>query len=198
MSDRNYNTRGNDLLGFESEKEYNEFCKYLIELYEENEQMTMRRLCTYVENEYGITLYHAKLKRIFDKFGVKVRDRNRKKKRTKSLRFTVDLDDYEYVDEVGNRFEGYYMKREFSKFCLHVIRGKPTPHLILWLSEFKTVIFLWDPKMLKYHLIGEDLSKMELNVLEELLANIEEVGNLSPVKSYARQKNMNFYGGNSE
>ena len=195
---KGYNRRGNMKLGFETDEAYDDFCRHLVEVYEDNERMTIRSLCKWAEQEYDVTLYHTKAHNILKKYNADIRDPSgaRSKRRTRMLRFTVEVDDYMYVQDVGQRFEGTHMKREFSKFCLHLVRGTASNHLILWLSEFKPIVFLYDPKLLSYTIIGEDISKLEEDILGELLAQVDEVNNLEPVKAFAREKGLMYWGDN--
>jgi hypothetical protein len=195
---KSYNRRDNDLLGFEEESDYRDFCRYLVELYEDNEQLTITSLCEIVQEKHEIKLYYERCRRILHQYGAKVRPKLVKKRRTKGFRFVVDIDDYDFIQSVEDTFDSRHMKREYTRFALHVLRGKSSPHLLLWLSEFKPVVFLYDAKKLTYTVVGDDISKLESNVIEDLLIQVEHDGDLRAVKTFADSKGLTYWGGHNE
>jgi hypothetical protein len=68
----------------------------------------------------------------------------------------------------------------------------------LWLSEFKPVVFLYDAKKLTYTVVGDDISKLESNVIEDLLIQVEHDGDLRAVKTFADSKGLTYWGGHNE
>lgn len=185
----------------EREISYIEFCKRLTELYEENEDLTIQNLCDYVEQEYGYKMGIRKMRRILDKYDARIRGSAPKRKKSEmrhpALNCTLTREAYNFIQAVDSQFEGKYARRELVKFVFDMLIGKPSEHLIIWLDDFKPAVILWDNKQLKYTLIAETLSKVEMAVFEPMLKQADEEKSLEVVQSYARSKKLLFWGGHS-
>lgn len=192
-----YNRRQNIKLGFDTKKEYIDYCKHLVEVYENNEEMTINSLCRYAKTEHDIDLYYEKARAILHKFNADVRPPagSYTKKITKTLTVKFKSDDVDFLNQLKKSY-GRYMRYEVIDFVFSILRGRATKHMVLWLGEYKPVMFIWDKKHLKYLAFGEGLSKLESKILEELMVVVEDEHSLEPVKKYAKEKHLLFWGNN--
>lgn len=191
-----HNRRANMKLGFDTKKEYVDFCKHLVELYEGNESMTISSLCKYVQREYNIDLYYEKARSILHEFNATMKKPYEySKERTKLLQITINKKDHDFLQSIKKSY-GSYARRDAMDFVMCMFRGRPTKSLILWVDELKPVFFLFDDKVIKYRVFAENMSKMEQKILEELMVEVEEVDDLEPIIRYAKSKNLKYWGHN--
>lgn len=184
--------------GFKTKEEFIDFCRHLVNKYENNTAMTINSLCTYAQEEFGVNLTYYTMRSILNKFDANMRPVGGKKYRKyKRTNFMIQLhvDDVAFIDQVFKSY-GQHVRHEILNFVFSLMRGRSTKSLILWFGELRPVFFLWDPKHLKHLIFSENLSQLEKTILEELSVLVEKERNLDPVIEYAKDKHLQYWGYN--
>lgn len=183
-------------LGFPTKQEYLDFCRHLVKVYEENKTMTINSLCSYTKDEFDIDLSYNKARAILKDFDVHMRPqagKKYKKQRIKMFRCKIEADDVDFITEIYKAY-GRHARAELLDFIFAILRGRPTESMVLWLSDLKPVVFLYDKKYLKYRVFSEGLSKLESKILEELMVQVEDERSLKSVINYAKDKHLQYFG----
>lgn len=199
-----------EYLGFENEKQYDRFARHIVEIYEENDNTStysisdlIKRRNDYFREEFGLgvnEVSYQQIRYLLKKYGVEMRKsikEGKPRRRTrKSYSISFDDHDADFLENLKETFGNHRMRRELFDFMMCIVRGKPTPHMIFWLDEFKPVLALYDPKTAYYTLISEDLSKLEARTLEPIMAQVEKQTSLEPLQLFCNEKGLTWWGDN--
>lgn len=200
-------------LGFKSFDAYDDFCRYIVQTYEENTNSSAYSIRDdinnnpdFFEQEFGHApedITERQVWWILKKYDADIRSENRgmfggnpKRRKNKQLVMTIRPDAYNYIMDVSDMFEGYHMRRELYRFMIAIVRGTPSKHMIFWLAEYKPVLVLHNSKTGRYTMISEDLSKIEAQYLGEVMTHVEHERSLDPLVAYCNEQGLQYWGHN--
>lgn len=187
---------------FETNSEYIKFCKHIAKLYMVNKDMSLRGLCRYIREEYGVAAYPEKVRKILTKYGIEIRKTKKYRPNHPDPRpsMTVRIQQYvhDHIADFDDRFEGKHIRKEFIDFAFDLMVGKPTRNLIVWVDDTKPVHVLYNARTENFTMIGNNLSQLEMKTLEPIMAQVQQEQTTEPLKLYAQSKGLLFWGSHSE
>ncbi|MFP8488812.1 hypothetical protein ACKGJO_06890 [Gracilimonas sp. Q87] len=181
----------NNTLGM-SKEEYEKYQKDIVNEYVNDDRWSLRALSRR-EKEDGVQLHPDRLRRWIISAGHSIRSaevaRRKSSSGGESRTFYLRKDQLDVVDKFDNA-------SEIVRMGLDVAFGIPTRNAILFLDEYKNVIFL--DKLNKIEAFTtSDLTDTEGKIVQTVLnkANLHGIGY---VARFAIENELNYYGANAE